>query len=59
MKGTMEKGWLKLILQQASADWETWPAWQRGFEGKACSDEAQIAEAHPHKHEVSDRKAAA
>lgn len=28
----MEKGWLKPILEQASADRENWPTWQRGNE---------------------------
>jgi hypothetical protein len=56
----MEKGWLKLILEKASADWETWPAWQRGVESMACSDQTQISESDPHNQEDSeDRKAAA
>jgi hypothetical protein len=56
----MEKGWLKLILEQASADWETWPAWQRGVEDKACSDKTQMSGSDPHNQEVSeDRKVAA
>lgn len=56
----MEKGWLKPILEQASADRETWPAWQRGFEIEARSDQTQLAESTVHDTEDSqDHEAAA
>ena len=31
---TLEGGWLKTVLDKASAEYETWPAWVRGKEGK-------------------------
>jgi hypothetical protein len=40
----MEKGWLKPMLEQASADRESWPAWQRGFDKEASRDQTQAAE---------------
>lgn len=56
----MEKGWLKSILEQASADWETWPAWQRGIEIKAGSEGTERSESNAHdKKDSVDREAAA
>jgi hypothetical protein len=56
----MEKGWLKPILEQASADRETWPAWQRGFEIEASSGQTQLAESVARRDEDSkDHEAAA
>jgi hypothetical protein len=40
----MEKGWLKPILEQASADRENWPAWQRGSETEGRADQRQVHE---------------
>lgn len=54
----MEKGWLKLILEQATADRETWPAWQRGLEIESRHQD-QLAESGTNCQEDSDHKAAA
>jgi hypothetical protein len=40
----MEKGWLKTILEQARADRETWPAWQRGNEVSLESIDTKVSE---------------
>jgi hypothetical protein len=55
----MENGWLKPVLEQASADRETWPAWQRGFEVEASGDQAQLAESDAHHEKDSEDHAAA
>lgn len=56
----MEKGWLKSILEQASADRDTWPAWQRGFEMEASTDQTQQAESDaPHQKDSEAHEAAA
>jgi hypothetical protein len=54
----MEKGWLKPILEQASADRDTWPAWQRGYEVQA--GQTQLTEPDGHDEKASeDREVAA
>jgi hypothetical protein len=56
----MEEGWLKPILEQASADWETWPAWQRGLEIKVNSEKTELSESNAHNEvDSGDREAAA
>jgi hypothetical protein len=40
----MERGWLRRILEQARADRETWPAWQRGAGIGEGGSETKIAE---------------
>lgn len=42
--GIMEKGWLKTILEQARADRETWPAWQRGSDLNLAGNESKDSE---------------
>lgn len=56
----MEKGWLKPILEQASADWETWPAWQRGQEVEEREDQRETGQTETcHEESQHDGKAAA
>jgi hypothetical protein len=56
----MEKGWLKPILEQASADRESWPAWQRGVEIEGRGDHEQPLESGAnHEEEPEDHEAAA
>ncbi len=44
-----ERGWLKTVLEDAVADRETWPAWQRGLEPDASESNmgARISELPP------------
>jgi hypothetical protein len=55
----MVNGWLKPILEQASADRESWPAWERGLEMEASSDQTQLAESARHEEDSEDHAAAA
>jgi hypothetical protein len=56
----MEKGWLKPILEQASADRNNWPAWQRGREFEESADHQQVDESSTcASQEPDDRKTAA
>jgi hypothetical protein len=62
MKGGLHKvenGWLKPILEQAVADRETWPAWQRGLEIEASDSQTQVAESGTHDEEDAGDHAAA
>lgn len=56
----MANGWLKPILEQASADRESWPAWERGLEIEASNDRTQLAESDArHEEDSGDHAAAA
>jgi hypothetical protein len=56
----MEKGWLKPILEQASADREGWPAWQLGQEINESAESQHVDESCAHQNEGSeDHKTAA
>jgi hypothetical protein len=56
----MEKGWLKTILEQARADRETWPAWQRGSDINLSSNDTRASEQEaPDGGNTEDHEAAA
>jgi len=40
-----EHGWLKSVLEHATADRDTWPAWQRGQEAGERGDGRETGQA--------------